>query len=136
MSFGESPARRAIRENSFEASKAIARHLNEVPQLLKQAGFITGGQWDNIASEYRASAADKANNLLSAVEGQVNSGNDAEKGAQWLEKFVRILANPDVNELATAIKIAQVYGESYHAQVFQLLKKCYIYIYPCSKKCG
>ena len=121
MSFGESPARRALRENSYEVSKAIARHLNVVPQLLKQASFITGGQWDNIASEHRAGAADKANDLLSAVEGRVNSGNDAEKGALCLEAFVRILVNPDVNELAIAIKIAQVYGESYHAQVFQLL---------------
>ena len=118
MSFGESPARCALRKNSYEASKAIARHLDVVPQLLKEAAFITSGQWDNISSEYKAGVADKANNLLSAVEGQVNSGNNAEKGAQWLEEFVRILVNPDVNEPAIAIKIAQVYGECKFSMFF------------------
>ena len=108
MSFGETAARRALRENNVDASKAIRNHLYDLPLDLIAKGFITQDYHDNVMSTTQESVASKGNRFLSAVEGKVNSGNDAELGRKWLEAFVRILAT--FGESKVAQDIAKVYG--------------------------
>ena len=110
MSIGESAARRALRENTVAVSGLIQKHLHDLPDHLVQDSFISQGLVDGINSKQGVAAASKASEYLSAVKGKVNSGNDAELGRQWLEKFVTILLT--FEDVGTVTKnIAAAYGE-------------------------
>jgi hypothetical protein len=91
MSIGETAARWALRENSVAASKAIRNHIDDLPLYLKEKGFISDSHYDSVMSTTHESLASKANKFLSAVEGKVDRGNDAELGHKWLEAFMTIL---------------------------------------------
>ena len=110
-SFGETAARRALRENSVAASKAIRNHIDDLPLYLKEKGFISDSHYDSVMSTTHESAASKANRFLGAVEGKVDSGNDAQLGSKWLEAFVRILVTQSIGEFEVAQNIAKVYGK-------------------------
>ena len=111
MNHGETPARRALRENSVAASGAVKKSLDEVLWYLNQEKFITAGQRDSILTTSGVSAAHKAGQALGAVEAKVDSGNDPVKGREWLEVFLRILRRQDIGEETVARDIAKVYGE-------------------------
>ena len=111
MNHGETPARRALRENSVAASEAVQRSLPQTLQYLKQEKFITANQLDGIITTGGVSAAYKAGQALSAVEVKVDSGNDPVKGREWLETFLKILRRQDIGEEAVAGEIAKLYGE-------------------------
>ena len=111
MNHGETPARRALRENSVAASEAVQRSLDKILQYLKQEKFITANQLDGIITTGGVSAAYKAGQALSAVEVKVDSGNDPVKGREWLETFLKILRRQDIGEEAVAGEIAKLYGE-------------------------
>ena len=111
MSFGETPARRALRENSVAASRAIRNHIDDLPLHLKEKGFISDSHYDGVMSTTHESTASKANRFLGAVEGKVDSGNDAQLGRKWLEAFVRILMTQSIGESEVAQSIAKVYGK-------------------------
>ena len=113
MNHGETPARRALRENSVAASEAVQRSLPLILQYLKQEKFITGNQLDGILTTSGVSASYKAGQALGAVEAKVDSGNDPVKGGEWLETFLKILRRQDIGEEAVAKEIAKLYGESY-----------------------
>ena len=123
QSYGETAARQALRENSHSASKAIERHLNDIPQLIKEAGFLTGDHVREIHSTSQVSSTYKANKFLDAVEGKVDSGNHPEKGRKWLEKFLRILIRQNIGKYEVAQDIAQIYGKYKSSSATQAYKK-------------
>ena len=107
---GETPARRALRENTVAASDAVGRSLHKVLQYFVQEKFITAGRMDEILSISGVSNARKASQALSAVEAKVDRGNDPVKGRQWLETFLKILRRQDIGEEEVARDIAKIYG--------------------------
>ena len=107
---GETPARRALRENPVAASGAIERHLELFLQHLKAKGFMTADHASGIRSLSGVTVTDssRAGKALDAVEVKVDSGNHPDKGRRWLETFLRILS--DVGECQIASDIAKLYG--------------------------
>jgi hypothetical protein len=95
----ESAPRRALKENTRAASGAIERHLDDVSQFLVEKEFITDSIAQGIKSKSGVTATSQASEFLDAVKGKVDSRNDHERGSKWLEKFLRILVDPDIKIL-------------------------------------
>ena len=109
---GETPARRALRESTVAASGAVQRSLPQILQYLKQEKFMTANQMSEILTMSGVGAAHKAGQALSSVEVKVDSGNDPNKGRQWLEMFLKILRRQDIGEEDVAKEIAKLYGKA------------------------
>ena len=110
--FGETPARRALRENTVAVTEAVQRNLNVLPRHLMQKAFMTASHSDEIASTSGVSNAHKANGIMRAVEGKINSGNYPERGRKWFKEFLVILMQQDIGEYEVAQDMAKVYSES------------------------
>ena len=110
--FGETPARRALRENIVAVTEAVQRNLNVLPRHLMQKAFMTASHSDEIASTSGVSNAHKANGIMRAVEGKINSGNYPERGRKWFKEFLVILMQQDIGEYEVAQDMAKVYSES------------------------
>ena len=125
MSFGETPARRALRENSVGACGAIERNLDRLPRHLVQETFLTSSQLTSIQSTSHVTAADKAGKVMDCVEVKVDSDNDSEKGRHWLEVFVGVLVK--YKEIDVAQGIARHYGEGLIRTLVGVCFSCVFY---------
>ena len=132
--FGETAARRALRENTVAVTDIIQRHLAVFPRYLKQTMFMTESQWDDVAS-ITHSDAHKANDYMRAVESKVNN---PDRGREWLKKLMGILMQASIGEYDVAQNMAKVYSKSvvhsYYSSHALYLSYDYIY-YPCSRTC-
>ena len=109
--FGETAARRALRENTVAVIDAIQRHLAVFPRYLIQTSFMTESQWE-VASTTPVSNAEKANDLyVRAVKSKVDSGNSPDRGREWLKKLLVILMRQDIGEYVAAQDMAKVYSK-------------------------
>ena len=108
--FGETAARRALRENTVAVTDVIQRHLAVFPRYLKQTRFMTESQWDDVASTTHSNAH-KANDYMRAVESKVDSGNNPDRGREWLKELIVILMRQDIGEYVVAQDMAKVYSK-------------------------
>ena len=107
--FGETAARRALREKTVAVIDAIQRHLAVFPRYLIQTSFMTESQWE-VASTTPVSNAEKANCLyMRAVKSKVD--NNPDRGREWLKKLMGILMRQDIGEYIVAQDMAKVYSK-------------------------
>ena len=111
-SIGETPARRALRENTVTVTGALQRHLSVIRSHLIEKHFMTDAQFEEIVSPSGISIAQKSNGIMGAIAAKVNSGNNPERGRRWLKEFLVILTQQDIGEYELAQDMAKVYCES------------------------
>ena len=107
------------------ATDAIARHLQLLPKFLKDdPPFITARNLTEIMSKKGVTEYSQATDILSTAESKVNSGNHAERGRKWLQRFVEILLRPDIADSDVAKDIARSYGDWSNKKIYQLNDNC------------
>ena len=105
--FGETAAHRALRENTVAVTDVIQRHLAVFPRYLKQTRFMTGSQWDDVASTTHSNAH-KANDYMRAVESKVYN---PDRGREWLKRLIEILMQASIGEYDVAQNMAKFYSK-------------------------